>query len=75
MIERVRLDRSLDVMLEVPVLRIGNVANAQKLFDLFPAFVGDRDVAVLFVDHVVAGQLRRFAGRARQFLRLFRAWE
>ena len=31
-------------------------------FDLLPALVGDGDVAMLFVDHKVAGELRGFAG-------------
>ena len=44
-VERVRLDRGLDVVLEVPVLGIGNVADAQQLLDFFPALFGDRDAA------------------------------
>ena len=56
LIERVRLDGSLNVMLQVPVLRVGDVADAEELFDFFPAFVGDRDGLVLFVNHVVAGK-------------------
>src|SRR5271155_117773 len=67
-IERVRLDRGFDVMLERPVLRIGDVADAEQALDFPPALVGDRDVAVLFVDHKVTGELRRFAGSYLKFL-------
>ncbi len=49
------LDGGLDVMLEVPVFRIGDVADAEELFDFFPALVGDGDGAGLFVDDVIAG--------------------
>src|SRR6266496_141440 len=42
------LDRGLDVMLERPVLWIGNVSNTEKTFDLHPAFVCHRDFSVLF---------------------------
>ena len=56
LVERVRLDGRFDVVLQVPVLRVGDVADAQQLLDLLPAFVGDGDGLVLLVDHVVAGQ-------------------
>ncbi len=62
-VERVRFDGSFHVVLQVPVLGVGNVADAEQLFDLLPAFVGDRDVLVLFVDHEVAGVDLGFAGR------------
>ena len=55
LVERVRLDGDLDVVLQIPVLRIGDVADAEQLLDLFPALVGDGDGAVLLVDDVVAG--------------------
>ena len=47
LVEGVGLDGGIDVMLEVPVLGIGNVSDAQKLLDLFPALVGDGDALVL----------------------------
>ena len=62
LVERVRFDRGVDVVLQVPVLRVGNVADAQQLLDFFPALVGDRDAAVLFVDHEVAGEVFRSPG-------------
>ncbi len=57
----VRLYRRLDVMLKVPVFRVSNVADPQKLLDFFPALVGDGSVAMLFVHHIVAGHGLRFA--------------
>ena len=48
--------RRLDVVLQVPVLRIGDIADAQQPLDLFPSRVGNGDGAMLFVDHEVAGQ-------------------
>src|SRR5207248_4525160 len=54
-VERVGLDGGLHVMLEVPVLRVGDIADAQKALDLFPAFIGDQDILVLFIDRVLAG--------------------
>ena len=66
-----RLDRRLDVMFEIPVLRIGNVSDAEQSFDLHPAFIGDRNVAVLLVDHEVAGKLRRLPWRNVELLTLF----
>ena len=70
-IERVRLDRGLDVMLQRPVFRVGDVSNPEQPFDLLPTLVGDRDVAVLLVDHEVAGKdlsLRIVSGRARSLM-------
>ncbi len=48
-------------MFQRPIFRVGNVADAQQLLDFFPAHVGDRAVAVLFVDHEVAGHDLRLA--------------
>ena len=62
-VKRVRLHGRLDVMLQVPVLRVGNVANAQQLLDLLPAFVGDGNVLVLLIHHKVAGVNLRLARR------------
>ena len=55
LVEVVRLDGDLDVVLEVPVFGVGDVADAEEAFDLLPAFVGDRDGACFFVDDEVAG--------------------
>ena len=55
LVEGVGLDGDLDVVLHVPVFGVGDVADAEQLFDLLPAFVGDGDGAGLFVDDVVAG--------------------
>ncbi len=55
LVEVVRLDGDLDVVLQVPVLGVGDVADAEQAFDLLPAFVGDGDGAGLFVDDEVAG--------------------
>ena len=56
------LDGSFHVVLQRPVLRVGDVADAQQLLDLFPAFIGHRDIAVLFVDHKIAGKHLGLAG-------------
>ena len=61
LVEGVGLDRGLDVVLEVPVFDIGDVADAEQLLDLFPAVVGDGDGFVLFVDDVVFGEDLGFA--------------
>ena len=74
-VERVRFDGGFDVVLQVPVFRIGDVADAEQLFDFFPAFIGDGDVAVLLVDHEVAGVDLWLAWRHRRFPRPFRAAE
>ncbi len=55
LVEVVRLDGDFDVVLEVPVLGVGDVADAEQLFDLLPALVGDGDGAGLLVDDEVAG--------------------
>ena len=67
-VERVRLDARLDVVLQVPVFGIGDVADAQQLLDLFPAGIGDGDGAVLLVDHEVAGEDFVFAQAAIDLL-------
>ena len=53
-VDRVRFDSSLDVMLERPVFRIGDVADAEQLLHLLPTFIGDSDSTVLLIDRVVA---------------------
>ncbi len=55
LVQRVRLDGDLDVVLHVPVLGVGDVADAEQLFDLLPALIGDGDGAGFLVDDVVAG--------------------
>ena len=55
LVEGVGLDGGFDVVLEVPVFGVGDVADAEQAFDLLPALVGDGDGAGLFVDDVVAG--------------------
>jgi hypothetical protein len=69
-VERVRLDRRLDVVLQVPVLGIGDVADAEQLLDFFPALVADRDRAVLLVDGEVAGVGLGLARRVLDLLAL-----
>ncbi len=41
-IERVRLDRGLDMVLEVPVLRVGDIADAEQALNLLPALIASR---------------------------------
>ena len=55
LVEVVGLDGDFDVVLEVPVFGVGDVADAEEAFDFFPALVGDGDGAGLLVDDVVAG--------------------
>ncbi len=55
LVEGVGLDGDFDVVLEVPVFGVGDVADAEEPFDLLPALVGDGDGAGLLVDDVVAG--------------------
>ncbi len=57
LVKRVRLDGRLDVVLEFPVFRVGNVADAQRLLDRLPALVRHADGALLLVHNVVAGQV------------------
>ena len=57
LVERVRLDRRLHVVLQFPVLRVGNVADPQQLFDRLPALVRHADRPLLLVHNVVAGQV------------------
>ena len=56
-IEGVRLDRSLHVMLQFPVLSVGDVANSQELLDRHPAIIGYTNRPLLFVNDVVAGKI------------------
>ena len=65
-----RLDRGLDVMLQRPIFRIGNISDTQQSFHLHPALIGDCNVAVFFIDDEIAGVLRRFARSAFDFLAL-----
>ncbi len=60
-VEGVGFDGGLDVVLEVPVFNVGDVADAEEFFDLLPAVVGDGDGFVLFVDDVVFGEDLGFA--------------
>ena len=55
LVEVVGLDRRLDVVLHIPVFRVGDVTDAEEAFDLFPALVRDGNGAGFFVDHIVAG--------------------
>ncbi len=55
LVEGVGFDGDFDVVLEVPVFGVGDVADAEELLDLLPALVGDGDGAGLLVDDVVAG--------------------
>ena len=64
-------DRGIDVVLEVPVLGVGDIPDAQKLLDFFPARVGDGDALVFLIHHVVAGEFAGFAGRGVHFLAFF----
>ena len=50
------LDGRLNVVLQVPVFGIGDVIDAQLFFDRDPTLVRNTDGAMLFVDHVVAGE-------------------
>ena len=74
-IERVRLDRGLDVMFEWPVLGIGDVADAQQLLDFFPTLVGDGNVAVLLVDDEITGVAVAVRPGRPRFPRPSPAWE
>jgi len=51
----VGLDGDLDVVFEVPVLGVCDVADAEEFFDLLPTLVGDGDGACLLVDDEVSG--------------------
>ena len=55
LVEVVGFDRGLDVVLHVPVFRVGDVADAEQAFDLFPTLVRDGNGARFFVDYIVAG--------------------
>jgi hypothetical protein len=66
-----RFDGRLDVMLERPVFRVGDIADSQKLFDFVPAFIGNGNVAMLLIDHKIAGKLRGLTGCNLQLFALF----
>ena len=51
----VRFEGLLHVVVELDVLRIVQIGDAEQLFDAEHAFFGEADAAVLFVDGVVAG--------------------
>ena len=55
-VQRVRLDGRLHVVLQIPVLRIGDVADPQQSLDLLPPLVRHRYRLMLLIDHVIAGQ-------------------
>ncbi len=57
LVERMGLDGGFDVVLEVPVFSVGDVADAEQLFDGLPALIGDADGAMFFVDDVIAGEI------------------
>ena len=70
-IQRMRLNCGLDVVLQRPVFWIGNVADPKQALDFFPAFVGDGDVAMLLIYDEIAGVGGRLAGSARSLHALF----
>ncbi len=57
LVKRVRLDRRLHVVLQFPVLRIGNIPNPQRLFDRLPARVRYADCPLLLVHEIVAAKI------------------
>ena len=57
LVERVRLDRRLHIVLQFPVLRIGNVADPQQPLDRHPPLVRHSDGPLFLVHNVVAGQI------------------
>ncbi len=75
LVERVRFDGGLDVVLEIPVLRVGDVLDAKQLLDFLPAFVGDSDGLVLLVHHVIAGEGGGLARRALDLLAALQPWD
>ena len=56
-----------DVVLEVPIFGIGDITDAEEALDFFPPFVRNRDVAMLFVNHEIAGEYLRLAGSSILF--------
>ncbi len=56
-VERVGLDPRLDVVLQIPVFRVGNVVDAKSFLNRDPAIVGDADGPVLFIDDIIAGEI------------------
>ena len=65
-------DRGLDVVLEIPVFRVGDVADAEHLLDFLPALVGDGYGFVLLIYREVAGVLLGLAGRNVNLLALLK---
>ncbi len=61
LVESMGLDGRLDVVLEVPVFGVGDVADAEQLLDRLPTAVGDADGALLLIDDVVTGEGFDFA--------------
>src|SRR5208283_4239661 len=55
-VERVGFDGGVNVMLQVPVLRVGDIADAQQALHFLPANVCDGDGAMLLVHYIVAGE-------------------
>src|SRR5581483_5407067 len=56
-------DRGVDVVLQVPVLWVRDIADAEQFLDFFPPVVGRGNGFVFFVDNIIAGELLRFARR------------
>ncbi len=54
LVDGVGLDARFDIVLQIPVFSVGNVVDAEQLFDRLPAGVGHADGALLFVDEVIA---------------------
>src|SRR6185437_11899001 len=71
LVERVRFGGDLNVVLHVPVFGVGDVFDAEKLFDLLPALIGDGDGAGLLVDYVVTGPGLRLTLEVLDHLALF----
>ncbi len=56
LVERVRLDGGFDVVLHLPVLGVGDIANAQQFLDRLPTLICDSDRAVFLIDNVIAAE-------------------
>ena len=61
-IKGMRFDGGFDVVLQIPVLGIGNVTDAEQALDFFPTFVGNGDGTMFFVNDKIAGELLGLAG-------------
>ncbi len=73
-VECVRFDRSLDVMLDRPILRISDIRNAEKPLNFLPALIGYRDRFVLFIDREIAGVLLRLSRSDINLFAFFQLW-